>query len=106
MNILTFDQTEFEEVIDSASEAGVDVDAQIKLSFDSLLFLGNAVKGSDDDLLDVAIFNIRLCYVYYKRQEEYTKLSKIASLVKEIEENIQGTKVEQNVLDSININLN
>ena len=108
MNITQFKEQEFEEILDNAQESGVDVDMHMRSSFQSLLFLGGAVAvPTDQELLDVAIFNIRLCYVYFKRKEDYAKMSELIKLT-HVLDNSQKTSavVDSSVIDMININLN
>jgi hypothetical protein len=107
-NILEFDHQEFDEALengrDNLEETGQTIDEFMDLSFQSLLFLGHNVTG-DHELFDVAIFNIRLCYVYYKEKENYSKLAEIVSLVKVIETPARQV-VDKSIIDEICINLN
>jgi hypothetical protein len=106
--ILEFDQQEFDEAIENGrynlEETGQTMDEFMDLSFQSLLFLGHNVIGNND-LFNVAIFNIRLCYVYYKEKENYSKLAEIVSLVKVIE-TLSRQVVDKSIIDEICINLN
>ena len=106
--ILEFDHQEFDEALengrDNLEETGQTMDEFMDLSFQSLLFLGNNLAG-DNDLFDVAIFNIRLCYVYYKEKENYSKLAEIVSLVNAIESPSRAI-VDKGIIDEICINLN
>jgi hypothetical protein len=106
--ILEFDQQEFDEALENGrynlEETGQTMDEFMDLSFQSLLFLGHNLTG-DNDLFDVAIFNIRLCYVYYKEKENYSKLAEIVSLVKVIETPARQV-VDKSIIDEICINLN
>lgn len=106
--ILEFDQQEFDEALENGrynlEETGQTMDEFMDLSFQSLLFLGHNVT-EDNDLFDVAIFNIRLCYVYYKEKENYSKLADIFSLVKVIETPARQV-VDKSIIDEICINLN
>jgi hypothetical protein len=106
--ILEFDQQEFDQALENGrynlEETGQTMDEFMDLSFQSLLFLGHNVTG-DIDLFNVAIFNIRLCYVYYKEKENYSKLAEIVSLVKVIETPARPV-VDKSIIDEICINLN
>ena len=70
MKILDFDEEEFEEALeigrDNTKEEGETMEELIDTSFNSILFLGKNIKESSE-LFDVAVFNIRLCYTYYKK---------------------------------------
>ena len=110
MRILEFDKAEFEEAVEigkkniEQEESDQTIEQYMALSLQSLLFLGRNIKDKPE-LLDVAIFNIRLCYTYYTSVEDYRKIAKIVTLVNEIE----GTDekiVDSNIIDEISINLN
>lgn len=105
MNIIQFNEQEFEQILDISEESGVDIEQQLQSSFESLLFLGGNIN--DPDLLDVAIFNIRLCYVYFKRKEDYAKLAEIIKLTHLMDNNSKKQRVvDTNVIDDIKVNLN
>lgn len=108
MNILEFDQQEFEENLeigrDNLAGSGESMDEYMELSFKSLIFLGNNVKDKPE-LFDVAVFNIRLCYTFYKEREDYAKLAQIVSLVKDLEKE-KIKIVDEFIIDSITVNLN
>lgn len=108
MNILEFDQKEFEESLqigrNNLEESGETMDDYMDLSFKSLLFLGMNVK-EKPELFDVAIFNIRLCFTYYKNKEDYLKLAQITTLVKEIEKESKSI-VDEFITNEISVNLN
>lgn len=109
MNIIQFNEQEFEEILDRAQESGVDIEQHLQSSFESLLFLGGAIDSpKDDNLLDVAIFNIRLCYVYFKRKEDYAKLAELVKLTHLIDNNHKASAVvvDSKVIDNIRVNLN
>lgn len=108
MNITEFNEQEFESILDDAQESGIDIEQHVRSSFESLLFLGGAVVvPKDQELLDIAIFNIRLCYVYFKRKEDYDKLSKLIKLTHVIDDSRKAEKVvDVDVIDSIDLNLN
>lgn len=104
-NILNFDPSEHNEAIKAAEAAGEDVSQMIEESYNSLLFLGKSLNTDDKDLEDVAIFNIRLCYMYFHHVEDYGKLGKLIELVKLLE--YGGTSVVDNqVKDKVTVNLN
>lgn len=105
MNILDFDETEFEKSLQFVEESGEDVSFYIENSFTSLLFLGKNLNSPDRSLYDCAIFNIRLCYVFYKKNEDYKKLAEIVALVKDIEGS-EKRIVDLEVLENIVINVN
>ena len=106
MNILNFDPTEQEQILD---EIGADPDAFDKLkqeldsSYNSLLFLGKNLVGTD--LLNSAIFNIRLLFTLYKREENYERLVELKNLV-DLIENSNASIVDKEVIDSLQVNLN
>lgn len=108
MNILEFDQKEFEESLqigrNNLEESGETMNDYMDLSFKSLLFLGMNVK-EKPELFDVAIFNIRLCFTYYKNKEDYLKLAQITTLVKEIEKESKCI-VDEFITNEISVNLN
>ena len=107
MNILEFDQQEFEEALEIGMgriKEGETMDEYMSLSLNSLLFLGKHLK-EKPELFDVAIFNIRLCYTFYKEKEDYRKLAQIVSLVKDIE-NESTSVVDKSIIDLIDVNLN
>lgn len=108
MNILEFDQQEFEEALDIGRSklegSGETMEEYMELSFKSLMFLGRNVK-EKPELFDVAIFNIRLCFTYYKEKEDYLKLVQIANLVKDIQEESKKI-VDETVTNNISVNLN
>lgn len=108
MNILEFDQQEFEEALEigrsNLEGSGETMEDYMELSFKSLIFLGRNVK-EKPELFDVAVFNIRLCYTYYKEKEDYLKLAQITALVKEIEKESKKI-VDSSIIDGISVNLN
>lgn len=112
MNILEFDPKEHEETIDlmeSVQDLEVlsDFKSSLENSYQSLLFLGKSILSSEDDnMLSIAIFNIRLLYVYYKRKEEYEKLAELKKLATMLESNSVKNIVEDSILKDINVNLN
>ena len=111
MNILNFDHTEHEKNLDEVlaskdSEVIKDLKDHLESCYKSLLFLGkNLNKDSDEDLLNAAIFNIRLLFVYYKRQEKYERLAELKNLV-DVIENSDASIVDKEVIDSLKVNLN
>jgi len=106
MNILNFDRTEFNAILDQTDIHGFNIGEEIKASFDSLLFLGkNALSQNDENLRDCAIFNIRLCYTYYEKVEDYRKLSELVALVKSCDQTSTFV-VDNEVIDKIAVNLN
>ena len=108
MSILEFDRTEFKEALEigKINIEGTEqtVEEYMDLSLQSLLFLGRNVKNKPE-LLDVAIFNIRLCYTYYTETEDYRKIAKIVTLVNELEAASERI-VDDSIIDDITINLN
>jgi len=108
MSILEFDRSEFEAALEigksNIEETDQTIEEYMALSLQSLLFLGRNVKDKPD-LLDVAIFNIRLCYTYYTEIEDYRKIAKIVTLVNELETESERI-VDDSVIDKITINLN
>jgi hypothetical protein len=108
MRILDFDRAEFEEALEigKSNIEGTEqtIEEYMALSLQSLLFLGRNVKDKPE-LLDVAIFNIRLCYTYYTEVEDYLKIAKIVTLVNEIEA-MSKRIVDYDIIDEIIINLN
>ena len=111
MNILNFDHTEHEKNLDEAfaykdSEVIKDLKEHLESSYKSLLFLGkNLNKDNDEDLLNAAIFNIRLLFVYYKREENYERLAELKKLV-DVIENSNASIVDKQVINSLQVNLN
>jgi hypothetical protein len=108
MRILEFDREEFEEALEigKSNIEGTEqtIEEYMALSLQSLLFLGRNVKDKPE-LLDVAIFNIRLCYTYYTEIEDYRKIAKIVTLVNELEAASERI-VDDAIIDEITINLN
>lgn len=108
MRILDFDRAEFEAALEigKSNIEGTEqtIEEYMALSLQSLLFLGRNVKDKPE-LLDVAIFNIRLCYTYYTEVEDYLKIAKIVTLVNEIEA-MSKRIVDDTIIDEITINLN
>jgi len=108
MRILEFDRAEFEEALEIgiSNIKGTDqtIEECMDLSLESLLFLGRNVKDKPE-LLNVAIFNIRLCYTYYTEIEDYRKIAKIVTLVNELEAASERI-VDDSIIDDITINLN
>ena len=108
MNILEFDQQEFEEALEigrsNLEESGETMEEYMDMSFKSLIFLGRNVK-EKPELFDVAVFNIRLCYTYYKEREDYLKLAQITSLVKDLEKESKKI-VDEFIINEISVNLN
>ena len=108
MNILEFDQQEFEEALEigrsNMEGSGETMEDYMDLSFKSLIFLGRNVK-EKPELFDVAVFNIRLCFTYYKEKEDYSKLAQIANLVKDIQEDSKKI-VDISITENISVNLN
>jgi hypothetical protein len=108
MRILDFDREKFEEAIEigMGNIEGTEqtIEEFMDLSLQSLLFLGRNVKDKPE-LLDVAIFNIRLCYTYYTEIEDYRKIAKIVTLVNELEA-MSERIVDYDIIDEITINLN
>lgn len=108
MSILDFDPKEFEEAIEigkiNLEEEGDTMENQMAISLQSLLFLGRNIK-DNPDLLEVAIFNIRLCYTYYKQVEDYRRLAKIVEFVNDIEPKADKV-VDSAIIDEMRVNLN
>ena len=108
MRILDFDRAEFEEALEigKSNIEGTEqtIEEYMALSLQSLLFLGRNVKDKPE-LLDVAIFNIRLCYTYYTEVEDYRKIAKIVTLVDELEAKSERI-VDDAIIDEICINPN
>jgi hypothetical protein len=108
MRILDFDREKFEEAIEigMGNIEGTEqtIEEFMDLSLQSLLFLGRNVKDKPE-LLDVAIFNIRLCYTYYTEIEDYRNIAKIVTLVNELEA-MSERIVDYDIIDEITINLN
>jgi len=103
MRILKFNVTEFEELLNLTDP---DLEKYVDSSFNSLLFLGNSINTTEDEnMRECAIFNIRLCYTYYLKKEQYKKLSEIVDLVKSLEKDSKSV-VEDKIKDEIVINLN
>jgi hypothetical protein len=107
MNILEFDPQEFEEALEVIEEKTSDLKMDLECSLESLLFLGkNILSIEKEGLLDTAIFNIRLCYTYYSKIEDYKKLADIRDLVKMLENDKVKSIVDKYIVDEICINLN
>jgi hypothetical protein len=108
MRILDFDREEFQEALETGKSnlEGTEqtIEEYMDLSLQSLLFLGRNVKDKPE-LLNVAIFNIRLCYMYYTSVEDYRKVAKIVTLVNELEAKSERL-VDDAIIDEISINLN
>lgn len=109
MNILDFDPKEQEETLDqieSDPEALEEFKQSINSSYHSLLFLGkNILKSKDKGLLDVAIFNIRLLFVFYRRSEDYEKLAQLKNLAMLLESS-ETDIVDRQIIEDIVVNLN
>lgn len=110
MRILEFDREEFEEAVEIGKnnleheESNQTIEEYMALSLQSLLFLGRNIK-DNPELLDVAIFNIRLCYTYYTAVEDYRKIANIVTLVNELEAKAEKI-VDSTIIDEICVNLN
>jgi hypothetical protein len=108
MSILDFNPIEFEEALElgksNIESTGESMEDHMTLSLNSLLFLGRNIK-DNPELLEVAIFNIRLCYTYYKKVEDYLKLAEIVNFVNDIEPKADKL-VDSNIINDICINLN
>lgn len=110
MSILEFDHEEFKEAIEigrinlEMQGSRQTTEEYMAVTLQSLLFLGRNVKDKPE-LLDIAIFNIRLCYTYYTEVEDYRKIAKIVTLVNDIEAKTDKV-VGIGILDDISINLN
>ena len=108
MNILEFDQQEFEEALEigrsNMEGSGETMEDYMELSFKSLIFLGRNVK-EKPELFDVAVFNIRLCFTYYKEKEDYSKLAQITNLVNDLEKESKNI-VDEFIINEIVVNLN
>lgn len=109
MNILDFDPTEQEQALDdieSNSEALEEFKQALNSSYHSLLFLGkNLLNNKDEGLLDVAIFNIRLLFVFYKRSEDYEKLAQLKNLAMLLEGSHTNI-VDSKIVEELVVNLN
>lgn len=107
MNILDFDHTEHEQTLDMLdSETMQNFQTHMESSFQSLLFLGkNLLNKKDDGLLDAAIFNIQLLFVYYKRTENYERLAQLKKLADDLSSE-SSIVVDKEVIDQIHVNLN
>lgn len=109
MNILDFDPKEQEETLDqieSDPEALEEFKQSLNSSYHSLLFLGkNLLNREDDGLLDVAIFNIRLLFVFYKRLENYERLAQLKNLAMLLEGSHTNI-VDNKIVEEIVVNLN
>ena len=77
----------------------------MNISLQSLLFLGRNIKDKPE-LLEVAIFNIRLCYTYYMQEEDYIKVAQIVEFIVGIEAKAADKVVDSTIIDEITINLN
>ena len=108
MTILHFDREEFKEALEIGRKnlEGTEqtLEEYMAISLQSLLFLGRNIKDKPE-LLDVAIFNIRLCYTYYTEVEDYRKIAKIVTLVNELEAKSERI-VDDAIIDEICINPN
>jgi hypothetical protein len=111
MNILDFDPSEHEKNLDEVFSVGSEkmkseFQEHIESSYKSLLFLGkNIVHSRDPNLLECAIYNIRLLFVYYKRNENYERLAELKSLA-DILESKRYSIVDASIVDEIVVNLN
>jgi hypothetical protein len=111
MNILDFDQSEHEKNLDDvfsleSEESKSEFKEYLESSYKSLLFLGkNITTSKDPSLLESAIFNIRLLFVYYKRSEDYEKLSQLKNLAMLLERP-EKSMVDTSIIDEMVINLN
>jgi len=107
MNILDFDFAEHEESILAAESAGIDLGKELEKSYQSLMFLGSNINAKDSMLLEMAIFNIRLCFVYYSKHEDYRKLAALKELATIIDTNGgSNVSIDKSLIDEIDINLN
>lgn len=109
MNILDFDPAEQEQAlneIESDPEVLEEFKQDLNSSYHSLLFLGkNLLNNKDEGLLDVAIFNIRLLFVFYKRSEDYEKLAQLRNLAMLLESSHTNI-VDRHIVEEITVNLN
>jgi hypothetical protein len=107
MNILDFDHTEHEQTLDMLNpEMMQDFKTHMESSFESLLFLGkNILNKKYEGLLNSAIFNIQLLFVYYKRTENYERLAQLKRLADDISSESRIV-VDREIIDQIHVNLN
>jgi hypothetical protein len=76
---------------------------ELDSSYESLLFLGKNLL--ENDLLNSAIFNIRLLFTLYKREENYERLAELKKLV-DLIENSNVSVVDKKIIESLKVNLN
>ena len=111
MKILDFDQSEHEKNLDEVfsmdnEKLKLEFKEHLESSYKSLLFLGkNITTSKDPSLLESAIFNIRLLFVYYKRSEDYERLAQLKSLSTLLESE-HPSVVDNTIINEIVINLN
>jgi hypothetical protein len=111
MNILDFDQSEHEKNLDEVfsledEKSKSEFKKHLESSYNSLLFLGkNIANTKDPSLLESAIFNIRLLFVYYKRSEDYEKLCQLKNLAM-ILERPEESIVDASIIQEMVVNLN
>ena len=111
MKILDFDQSEHEKNLDEVfsmdnEKLKLEFKEHLESSYKSLLFLGkNILTTQDPSLLESAIFNIRLLFVYYKRSENYERLAQLKSLSTLLESE-HPSVVDNAIINEIVINLN
>lgn len=111
MNILDFDPSEHEKNLDEVFSIGSEkmkseFEEHIESSYRSLLFLGkNIIASKDSNLLECAIFNIRLLFVYYKRIENYERLAELKSLAATLESK-RVSIVDGSIIEELVVNLN
>ena len=111
MKILDFDPSEHEKNLDEVFSIGsekmkLEFKEHIESSYKSLLFLGkNIMSSRDPNLLECAIYNIRLLFVYYKRNEDYERLAELKSLANTLESK-RYSIVDDSIIEELVVNLN
>lgn len=107
MSILDFDPTEYDVSIKMVEEnEGTEfLKTAMNRTFEAIMFLGNSISKADVMTKELSIFNIRLCYVYFMKHEDYYRLNKIKDLASLIEKDSNNI-VDQSVIDDICINPN
>ena len=105
MSILEFDRTEMENMLIFLENNHNDLDSIVESSYKDLKFLGGNLGKYEDDMKETAIFNIRMCYTYYMKKEDYEKLNELVFLASLVDRPSKCI-VDQGVVDAVVINLN
>lgn len=71
--------SEMEEIVDNLKNNVDDVEFFMQKAYEDALFLGTTIQ-NDNEAYEIIVFMIRLCMHYFKRFEDYEKLSELKKL--------------------------